>query len=105
MFVVVYLVGPKKLTVVPEEFIFDLNQRKLKNFGCNSNQVHRIYFSKEWYQNQTDGVNLQEKFEPNFNLRPRNVYPLPDNETEAVFLGYLRKFEGMYHELLFNFIS
>lgn len=94
MFVVVYLSVPKKLTVVPEEFIFDLNQKKLKNNGCNRNQVQRIYFSKAWFQNQIDGANLEQIFIPNFDLTASSIYPLPDNVTEAVFRGYLRRFEG-----------
>lgn len=93
MFVVVFLSGPKKLTVVPENFIFDLNERKLKNLGVNSNQRYRIYFSKGWFQNQINGVNLEHEFIPNFRLPATNVYPLPDNVAEAVFFGYMRKLE------------
>lgn len=94
MFVLVFLPGPKQLTVIPEEFIFDLNERKLKNFGCNRNQMQRIYFSKEWFQNHVDGINMGKKFTPNFNLPASTVYPLPNNLDEAVFLAHLRKFES-----------
>lgn len=94
MFVVVYLTGPKKLTVIPEKFIFDLNERKLKNYGCNSNQSQRIYFSQQWFQNQIDKINLDQEFTPNFDLRASSVYPLPNTVNEAVFVALLKKFES-----------
>lgn len=94
MFVIVFLSGPKQLTVIPEEFIFDLDERKLKNLGCNRNQSQRIYFSKEWFQNQIDGINLEKKFTPNFNLPASSIYPMPNDVEEAVYIANLRKFES-----------
>lgn len=93
MFVVVFLSGPKKLTVIPEEFIFELNEKKLKNFGCNSNQAYRIYFSKEWFLNQVHEINLGKIFISNFNLPVSDVHPLPNDIVAAVFKAHLRKFE------------
>lgn len=104
MFVVVFLIGPKKLTVVPEHFIFDLDERKLKNLGVNSNQRYRIYFSEEWFQNQIERVNLEQEFIPNFNLPATDMYPLPDNVVEAVFVGHMRKFESKNHEQFILFL-
>lgn len=103
MFVVVFLTVPKKITVIPEEFILDLNERSLKNYGCNSNQSRRIFFSKEWFQNQVDGVNLDKKFTPNFNLPASNVYPLPNDVDDGVYIAHLRKFEGTaFHSFFYS---
>lgn len=58
-FAVVYLIKPKKHIVVPENFIFDRNDIKLKNYGVNSNQVF-------WCE--SDG-------EPNFDANESNEFP------------------------------
>lgn len=50
MLVVVYLRDARCHTVVPEEFIFALVERSLKNRGLNSNQNRRIYFSREVFE-------------------------------------------------------
>lgn len=95
MFIVVYLKDVKAHTVIQEQFVLGLVEKNLKNYGCNTNQIRRIYFSKVWLQNQIDKVNLDQNFVPNFNLPATKVYPLPNNVTETVFLAYLKKFEGM----------
>lgn len=102
MFVVVFSREPKCSTVIPEEFILDLNQKSLKNNGVNRNQDRRIYFSKEWFENQTAKINLEQPFEPNFNLPLNNVYPLPNNVEEACYIGRLIKFEGNSLKLQFK---
>lgn len=96
MFVVVYLRDAQCSTVIPEEFILDLNQKTLKNNGINRNQNRRIFFSKEWFENQEKKINLDQQFEPNFDLPISNEYPLADNVAEACFIGRLIKFEGTY---------
>lgn len=46
-FVTVYLVDGKRNIVVPENWVQDLNNAKLKNNGRNSNQDFLVYWSAE----------------------------------------------------------
>lgn len=94
MLIVVYLHEAKQYTVVPEEFIFCLDERSLKNYGVNSNQTRLIYFSKEAYEKLEQ--NVKQTFAPNFNLPVTNVYPLPDNLEETCFKGHMYAFESKF---------
>lgn len=94
MYVVVYLRDAKCYTVIPEEFILDLDEKTVKNNGINRNQHRRIYFSKQWFENQTNGINLNKSFEPKFGLPCTEVYPLANNVIEACYIGRMIKFEG-----------
>lgn len=96
MFVIIYLRVPKCYTVVPEEFIMDLKEKNLKNLGINRNQTRRIYFSKEWFENQTNKVNLDQHFEPNFRLACSALYPLANDMTETNFEGRMILFEETF---------
>lgn len=44
-FVVVHLVDAKRVVVVPENWIQDLNNAKLKNIGKNSNQNFLLFWA------------------------------------------------------------
>lgn len=61
-FAVLYLIEPKKHIVVPENFIFDRNDIKLKNYGVNSNQTHKVF----WCESDD---------EPNFDANESNEFP------------------------------
>lgn len=98
LFVVIFLRDANCATVVPEEFILDLDQKALKNNGVNRNQDRRLYFSKEWLENQKNEINLDKKFQPNFELPIMKVYPLPDNIDEACYIARMIKFEGKTFE-------
>lgn len=90
--------GEKKLvhqfTVVPQKFVLGLKSKDVKNMGKNAVQRRRIYFSKEWFENQEKRINLGKQFIPNFNLPVSNIYPLPNNVVEAVFYGYTNHYDG-----------
>lgn len=90
MLVVVYLQDAKRYTVVPESFIYDLNEKNLKNLGVNRNQSRLIYFSQYLFENLQANENLDEQFEPNFHCPITKVYPLP----ETCFIGRMICFEG-----------
>lgn len=45
LFVVVYLVDAKRNVIVPENWVQDLNNAKLKNIGKNSNQNFLMFWS------------------------------------------------------------
>lgn len=92
MLIIVYLQDAKKHTVVPEEFIFGLNEKNLKNNGVNSNQTRLIYFSKDVYEKLQR--NEEQDFIPKFDLPVTNVYPLPDALAETCFKGRLYGFES-----------
>lgn len=46
MFVVVFIKAAKKKIVIPEEWIYDVNQELLKNKGVNSNREVLVFWSK-----------------------------------------------------------
>lgn len=60
VFAVAYLIAPKTHIVVPENYIFDLNEAKLKNYGVNSNQTHKVFWSENDGIPTFDGI---ESFE------------------------------------------
>lgn len=66
-FVVVYLVDAKRVVVVPENWIQDLNNAKLKNIGKNSNQNFLLFWA-----GTNNEPNVQKK--PNFGARLVNEY-------------------------------
>lgn len=100
MFVIVYLVESKAHTVIPQEFIFKLNQENLCNDGVNSNQHRLIYFSKEIFDLLQNGVDPQA-FVPKFYIPVTNAYPLPDGVVETCFIARLKNFWGKC-ELIFK---
>lgn len=93
MLVIVYLFEANAHTVVPEQFIYCLNERSLKNRGVNSNQNRLIYFSNDCYEKISRNENV-DGFQPNFELPITTAYPLPDNLMETCFNGRLYSFEG-----------
>lgn len=94
MLIVEYLQEAKNYTVVPEEFIYLLDERSLKNNGVNSNQSRLIYFSNNAYKNLEQ--NVEQTFKPNFNLPITSVYPLPDYLMETCFKGRMYAFESKF---------
>lgn len=94
MLVIVFLEDAKKHTVVPESFIYDLNEKNLKNLGVNRNQRRLVYFSKQWFENMERKVNLGDEFVPNFHHPITKDYPLPEGLAETCFIGRLIHFEG-----------
>lgn len=95
MFVSVYLSDAGAHTVVPREFIFELNKVNLYNNGVNSNQNRLIYFSKGMFEALENGNNTAPTdYIPNFSIPVTKVYPLPNEVQEACFIGRLKKFYG-----------
>lgn len=93
-FVVVYLIGAREFAVVPDTWVQDLNNAKLKNNGKNSNLDFLAYWSA------TDGhANLNRK--PNFAAPIVDQYH--DTTDEVCYLSRVKKFFGTY--LLFRHSS
>lgn len=95
MYVTIYLVDARVHTVVPQEFIYELNQVNLNNHGVNTNQNRLIYFSNEIFEELKNGNDPSYLVHfPNFNLPITNVYPLPNDLQQTCFIGRLKKFWG-----------
>lgn len=94
MFVTVYLVEAKTHTVVPQEFIYELNQENLCNHGVNTNQNRLIFFSTEIFEALKSGNNTVNMDMPKFDVAITNEYPLPNELKETCFVGRLKKFWG-----------
>lgn len=93
MLALVFLRDAKRYTVVPEEFVYSLNERSLKNRGINTYQNRLIYFSREVFGELNQNENLID-YAPNFNIAVSKEYPLPDNMQETCYIGRLISFEG-----------
>lgn len=86
MFVVVYLVDAKAHIIVPEKFIFGLDEERLKNVGRNSNFQYKIF----WAESAIDANGVPNaEFLPDFNLPKSTAFPPND---EACYVGKLKKF-------------
>lgn len=81
MFVVVYVDAIKKYIIVPEEWIFDIDEEKLKNRGCNPNQKVRIF----WSALGIDGNGRPNaEYPANFGLNFATEHPPPN---DACYMG------------------
>lgn len=86
-FVVVYLVDAKRNVIVPENWVQDLNNAKLKNLGKNSNQIFLMFWSST-----NDEANWDK--EPNFGAPLVKDYcPTHDG---VCFICKVKKFFGKY---------
>lgn len=95
MFVTVFLIEPRVHIVIPEKFVYELNQMNLYNLGLNSNQNRRVFFSSELFEALRNGEAMQvDKYVPNFTLPISVEYPLPHNMLETCFVARLKKFWG-----------
>lgn len=90
MFVVVYLKDAKKNIIVPEEWIFDLDEQKLKNHGANSNQNYLVFWSYYGIYGDDDIPNAA--YEPNFFLDKMVEYPPPHGVAECCYIGRIKHF-------------
>lgn len=90
MFVVVFLVDPKVHVIVPEEFIFNLDEQSLKNVGKNGNFKYKVFYA----ENCIDENGIQNyECVPNFNLADCIEFP---PVGEACYIGKLKRFFSEY---------
>lgn len=92
MFVVVFINRDETYTIVPEQWIYDLNEQKIRNYGNNPNQKDRIFYSLNGVEN---GIPNAE-YEPNFFLPTTNVFPPSVDLIETCYYGYIQRFFGAY---------
>lgn len=92
--VVVYLKVPKVHVVIPDNWIYRLNESKLRNYGVNTNQDHRLFWSN-------DAVNDDEMpdyaYTPNFDAPLSNVFPPLE---DSCYIGRVKKFYGNFQSYL-----
>lgn len=86
-FVVVYLIGARELAVVPEVWIKDLNNAKLKNNGKNSNLDFLVYWS-------ATGGHANSTRQPNFGAPL--VVQYYDTIEEVCYMCRVKKFFGEF---------
>lgn len=105
MLVLVFLLVPRRYTIVDESFIYKLVERNVKNYGINRNQNRLIYFSREWFEKFKRNETIDEDFVPNFLLETTNEYPLPNDVDETCYVGRMICFEGNFIlNIMFSFI-
>lgn len=67
--VVVYLTEAKKYVIVLEKHVYDLNMKKVKNYGVNTVQDHLVYWSSacvegEYYPEANIDAGISSEFLP-----------------------------------------
>lgn len=91
MFVVVLIKVVKKYVVIPESWIYDVSEEKLKNNGVNRNQDVLIFWSN-------DAIGEDERpdgeYEPNFNLEILSVHPPTNGIAHGCYIGRIIRYFG-----------
>lgn len=77
MFVVVLIKSLKRYVVVPEEWVFDINEQSLKNNGVNRNRNVLMFWSENGIGNDNEP---DHEYKPNFTLKKETVFPPPDGQ-------------------------
>lgn len=84
MFVVVLLVDAKEHIIIPEEFIFGLDEQSLKNVGKNPHFRYKVF----WTPLNDEGIPVAG-YVPNFNLDKSTTFP---PVGKACYVGRIKKF-------------
>lgn len=89
--VVVLRTEPKEHCIVPENYIFGLNdlQDKLKTWGVNNKCDHLVYWKRSFLD---DNVIPSSEETPNFGLVPCLDYPPPAEVNSACYLARIKRF-------------
>lgn len=90
MFVVVYIKSAQKYVVVPENWIYDINQELLKNKGVNRNRDVLVF----WSLNGLIDGKPNEEYTPNFHVQKSIAFPLPNDLKEACYIARLVRYFG-----------
>lgn len=91
MFVlVVLLTEPHKNCIVPEKYVFGLDEveDKLKTWGVSKHN-HLIFWTRSLLDDNFDTDSL---LPPNFNLDPISEYPPPLGIDSACYIGRVKRF-------------
>lgn len=87
--VVVLLSKPREHCVVPENYIFGLDQMEaeLKTWGANKTHNHLIYWNRSLLND-----NILSNAVPDFHAIKCEVFPPPTNVDAVCFLGRVKRF-------------
>lgn len=89
MFVVVFIKSAKKKIVIPEKWIYDVNEELLKNKGVNSNRDVLIF----WTKLAIDANGMPNVLHaPNF-LATKSL-EFPPSDDEACYIGRVIHYFG-----------
>lgn len=91
MLVEVIIESIKKKIVIPETWIYDINEEKLKNYGVNRNQKVLIYWSTSAID--ANGCPI-DTHQPNFLAPACGQFPPADDE--ACYIAYVNRYFGMF---------
>lgn len=96
MYVTVYLKVPKVYIVVPEKWLFDIDEEKLKNKGVNSNQNTRIFWSSIGVDNHGRPCS---DYAPKFHIDEAKEYPPEKGLKEACYIGRTKSYYSEYENI------
>lgn len=92
---VVVLKEPKKHVIVPEKYIYGLDQLQgeLKTWGVNSKVDHCVFWQRSFLN---DDIIPDSNEEPNFQLVPRADFPPPAEVESACYIARVKRFFSEY---------
>lgn len=90
MFVVVFVKSVKKKFIVPEQWIYGVDEESLKNNGVNSNKSVLIFWSDSI---DADGY-PDATFTPNFTAPNSMKFPPPKPNKQACYVGRSTQYHG-----------
>lgn len=90
--VVVLLTKPRKHCIVPEKYIFGLDEveDQLKTWGANKVHDHLIYWNRSLLNDNIAPDSISHP--PNFNVAKCEEFPPPSQISSACFLGRVKRF-------------
>lgn len=98
--VVVLLTNPRTHCVLPEEYIFGLEnvEAEMKTWGINRNHKHLVFWSRTLFDNAQDYIADQ----PNFSLIPLGEFPPRDEIDSACFFARIKRFFSKLIKTIFS---
>lgn len=96
MFVVVHIKSAKKNVVVPENWIYDINQELLKNKGVNGNRDILVFWSLDGLVDDIPN----DEYAPNFTVEKAEAFPLPSGVKEACYIARMVRYFGKKSDFL-----
>lgn len=101
MYFVAYLVAPMLHTIVPKNWIHEIDKHwaKFVNNSINRNQKHLCFYSEQPGAMIDRNDRFKEpnaSFNPNFNLSQENVFP-----AEGCYVAHLICYKGIEYVFVF----
>lgn len=89
--VVVLLTKPQQHVIVPEKYIYGLDEleSELKTWGVNNQHKHLIFWKRSFLN---DDVAPDSIDQANFHVEVHDVFPPPPEVDTACFFGRVKRF-------------